>query len=117
MLAGTGFNSSLIELPRHRSKREPARIHVLYDRVDLGCKSIRRPHICPRSFPAIQAGISELHAPELGLRHCRRGALGNHGALMLGNGGKDMDREAGCLRHIGGQKVHPTFHEVRYEGH
>lgn len=36
---------------------------------------------------------------------------------MLGNGGKDMDREAGCLRHIDGQEVHPAFHEVRYEGH
>lgn len=109
-LPGTGFYTSLVKLPRHRSKGEPTRNHVLYDRVDLRGKRIRRPHIRPRRFPALQAGISELHAPEFGLRHCRPGALGNHGALMLRHGRENVDGKAGCLRHIDGQEVHPAIH-------
>lgn len=117
MLAGAGSYPPLIELSRHSSKGEPFGNHVLYDRVDLAGEGIRRPDVRPRWLPLPDPGIAELDASELGLRHRRLCPLRDHCSLVFGHGGKDMDRETICLRHIDSPKLHPAFHEVRDEGH
>lgn len=117
MLAGAGSHTPLVELSRHCSKGEPFGDHVLNDRIDLAGEDIRRLDVRPRRLPAIKSGVSELYTPELGLRHRRLCSLGDHGPLVFGHGGEDVDREPGRLRHIDGQKLHPTFHEIRNKGH
>lgn len=115
-LSCAGFYSPFIHLSRHRSKRQPSGDHILYDRVYLTGEGIRRRHVRPCSLPAIQAWIAELHAPELGLRHCCLCPLRDHDPFVFGHGGKDMNREPGRLWHIDGQKLNPAFHEIRDEG-
>lgn len=87
------FYSPLIELPRHSSKRQSACNHVLYKGVDLASKGIRRLDVCTSRLPAIQAGISKLHASELGLGHCHLCPLGDHNPFVFGHGGEYVDRE------------------------
>jgi hypothetical protein len=55
-------------------------------------------------------GVAELDSPSFGYRQGGRGSLGDYLALVLGNGGEDMDGQPVRHRHVCSDKLDVAFH-------
>lgn len=64
----------------------------------------------------VRSRIAELYPARLGLGQGNAGALGNHLALMLGDGGEDVQGQPVGTRHVHGDELDPALHQACDEG-
>ena len=118
------WHATCIEPGRRRGVGgRPTRPDRLDHRPEVG-RPLRRRGLAhlgaarPAGRPVRQMGrvAAELHAPCLGDRERRLGALGDHPVLVLGHGRQDVDRQPVGLGEVAGDELDPALHQVRDEG-
>jgi hypothetical protein len=66
---------------------------------------------------AAKLRAAELHTVSLGRRKPVAGALGNHLALVFGNGRQHANGEPSRLRHVATDKINLAVHQIGNERH
>jgi hypothetical protein len=112
LLAPLGAQPEGIEAPGNLALAEalPGQADDDYD--ELGSRFTRAPDLRGTAPGGLEVRIAELDAARLGDGEGIFDPGRNHQALVLGDGGEDLDRQPRRMRVVAGDKIDPTLHQA-----